>query len=259
VGPGTHFTPRKRVRGHHRLLEQGSQEPEGSQDTFVSRDQSPRTLLCPVTSLPGQNCRPDCTIKYRFLFDSALYDPLSITSLYGSPAMLRYMIESSDFNKDKFLTNPAMGAADQILQWGDLPRLRILFLGSNTGHQLRNLGFFRLIMKQWCISDTHRPGWDVVFDLIDDVLDILVKERWGNELLCMAASMGCMPIIRRLMDRAQHKAGLRTDLLRRSQRAPQTRSFGKPVHQSIGEAVLGNHVDIVEYLLGQEGIETHLP
>jgi hypothetical protein len=95
-----------------------------------------------------QNCRPDCTIKYRFLFDSALYDPLSITSLYGSPAMLRYMIESSDFNKDKFLPNPAMGAADQILQWGDLSRLRILFLGSNTGHQLRNLGFFRLVMKQ---------------------------------------------------------------------------------------------------------------
>jgi ankyrin repeat protein len=74
----------------------------------------------------------------------------------------------------------------------------------------------------------------------------------------MAASMGCMPIIRRLMDRAQHKAGLRTELLCWSQRVPQTRPFGKPVHQSIGEAVLGNHVDVVEYLLRQEGIEAHL-
>lgn len=205
-----------------------------------------------------QNCRPQCTIKPRFVFDSSLYDPLSITSLYGSEAMLRDMLESSDFDEDKFLPNPAMGAADQILQWGDVSRLRMLFLGSNIGHQLRNLGFFRLVMKQWSISDTHYQDWDVVFDLVDDMLDILVKEQWGNELLCMAASMGCMPIIRRLMDRAQHKAELKTELLWGSPRQPQSMSFGKPVHQSIGEAVLGNHVDVVEYLLGQQGIEAHL-
>ncbi|KAG9231371.1 hypothetical protein BJ875DRAFT_506721 [Amylocarpus encephaloides] len=163
--------------------------------------------LCQAGSTRLQNwikqyCRPQCIIKPRFLFDSRLYDPLSITSLYGSETMLRDMLESSDFDKDKFLPNPAMGAADQILQWGDLSRLRMLFSGSNIGHQLRNLGFFRLVMKQWSISDTHGRDWDVVFDLIDDVLDILVKERRGNELLCMAASRGCMPIIRRLMDRA---------------------------------------------------------
>jgi hypothetical protein len=34
--------------------------------------------------------------------------------------------------------------------------------------------------------------------------------------------------------------------------------FGKPVHQLIGEAVLGNHVEVVEYLSGQQGIEAHL-
>ena len=134
----------------------------------------------------------------------------------------------------------------------------MLFLGSNVGHQLRNFEFFRLAMKQWSISDTNCQDWDVVFDLVDDVLDILVTERWGNELLCKAASTGCMPIIRRLMDSAQHKAELRTELLRGSPREPQTMSLGKPVHQSIGEAVLGNHVDVVEYLLGQQGIEAHL-
>jgi ankyrin repeat protein len=203
-----------------------------------------------------QNCRPQCTIKPRFVFDSSLYDPLSITSLYGSEAMLRDMLESSDFDKDKFLGNPAMGAADQILQWGDMSRLRMLFLGSTIGHQLQNLGFFRLVMKQWSTSDKRHQDWDIVFDLIDDVLDILVKEQWGNELLCMAASMGCMPIIRRLMDRGQHKAELKTELLRWSPREPQSMTFGK--HQSIGEAVLGNHVDVVEYLLGQQGIEAHL-
>ncbi|POR39645.1 Vegetative incompatibility protein HET-E-1 [Tolypocladium paradoxum] len=196
-----------------------------------------------------QNCRPDCTIKPRFVFDSSLYDPLSITSLYGSEAMLQGMLESSDFGKDKFLPNSAIGAADQILQWGDLSRLKLL-LGSKIGHEIRNLDFFRLVMKQWSnsISDKCRQGWDVVFDLVDDVLDMMVRERWGNELLRRAASTGCMPIIRRLMDRAQHKAELRAELLDGSQ----------PERGLIGEAVLGNHVDVVEYLLGQQGIEAHL-
>ncbi|KAI1498957.1 hypothetical protein F5X99DRAFT_391625 [Biscogniauxia marginata] len=205
-----------------------------------------------------QNCRPECAIQPRFIFDSSLYDPLSITSLYGSEAMLRDMLENSNFGKDKFLPNPAMGAADQVLQWGDFSRLRILFWGSKVGHQLWNLEFFGLVMKQWSFSDKNRQDWNVVFDLIDDLSDVLVKEQWGNELLCRAARIGCMPIIRRLMDKAQRKAELRTELLRGYQRESPIGSFGKPVHQSIGEAVLGNHIDVVEYLLEQPGIEIHL-
>jgi hypothetical protein len=60
------------------------------------------------------------------------------------------------------------------------------------------------------------------------------------------------------MDRAQHNTELRAELLCGSLREPQIMSFGKLVYQSIGEAVLGNHVDVVEYLLGQQGIEVHL-
>lgn len=41
-----------------------------------------------------QNCRPDCAIQPRFQFVGSLYDSLSITSLYGSEAMLRYMLET---------------------------------------------------------------------------------------------------------------------------------------------------------------------
>lgn len=75
-----------------------------------------------------QNCRPGCAFTPRFQFDSDLYDPLSITTLYGSEAMLREMLKKSDFsNRDMFLPNPAMGAAEQILQWGHVSRLRILF------------------------------------------------------------------------------------------------------------------------------------
>ncbi len=205
-----------------------------------------------------QNCRPGCAIKARFQFDSRLYDPLSITSLYGSEAMLRHMLENSDFDKDKFLPQPATGAADQILQWGDLARLRILLLEGKLDHQLRNLDFFRLIIRQWSDPTTRHHDWDLVFNLIDHVLDTLVQEHCANELLCMAARAGCMPIIQRLMIRAQHGGKLKTELLRGVRREQELPSFGKSVHQSVGEAVLGNHVDVVEYLLGQKGIEAHL-
>ena len=82
----------------------------------------------------SQNCRPGCTIKARFEFDSHLYDPLSITSLYGSDAILRDMLENSNFDRDKYLPLPATAAADQILQWGDLSRLRMIFLEGKLGH-----------------------------------------------------------------------------------------------------------------------------
>lgn len=41
--------------------------------------------------------------------------------------MLRKMLENSDFNGDQYPPNTAMSAADHILQWGDLPRLKLLF------------------------------------------------------------------------------------------------------------------------------------
>ncbi|RYP21601.1 hypothetical protein DL767_009218 [Monosporascus sp. MG133] len=187
-----------------------------------------------------QNRRPDCVIEPKFEFHTSLYDPLSLTSLYGPEAMLRYMLENSDFGRDRYLPEPGMGAVDRVLQWGDLSRLRILFLEGKLGHQLQNLDFFGLVIKRW------------------SELDTMVQEKWGNELLCVAARAGCMPVVRRLMTRAEHDAELRGELLRDSRCNKQTPFSGKPTHQSIGEAVLGNHADVVEYLLGQNGIEAHL-
>ncbi|MCJ1398882.1 hypothetical protein MMC11_002083 [Xylographa trunciseda] len=205
-----------------------------------------------------QNCRSDCVIKARFPFESCLYDPLSITALYGSEAMLHNMLKNSDFDLEQFLPRAATGAADQVLQWGDLSRLRILFSENKISHQLQNLDFFRLVLRQWSTFGKHRHYWDLVFDLVEHVSNTMVQQEWGNELLCIAASAGCMPIIQRLMNRAQHQPELRTELLREVRRDQQCSSFGKSVHQSIGEAVLGNHADVVEYLLGEKGIEAHL-
>lgn len=205
-----------------------------------------------------QNCRPACTIKPRFDFDSRLYDPLGITSLYGSEAMLRHMLENSSFDRDKFLPHTAERAADQILQWWHRDRLRFLLMDRKLGHQLRTIDFFRIVIRQWSTGTVRHENWDLVFDVVNHIRGTLIREHWANELLCVAAGAGCMPILRRLMTMAEHNVQLRGELLRGVQRKPDFPSFGKSPHQSIGEAVLGNHVDVVEYLLDQEGIETHL-
>lgn len=192
----------------------------------------------------NQYCRPGCAIKARFDFDGELYDPLSIISLYGSDAILRHMLQESDFDKDKYFHSTAAIAADQILQWGNLSKLEILFLEGKLRHQLRNLDFFRLIIKRWSDFGSRHDNWANAFDLVDNVLDALVDEQWGNELLCIAARAGCLPMIQRLMNRAQDMEKLKTELWRNS--------------RPIGEAVLGNHVSAVECLLRETGLEVDL-
>lgn len=192
----------------------------------------------------NQYCRPGCAIKARFDFDSRLYDPLGIISLYGSDAILRHMLQKSDFDKDKYFPSTAAIAADQILQWGNLSKLEILFLEGKLRHQLRNLDFFRLIIKRWSDFGSRHENWADAFDLVDNVLDALVNEQWGNELLCIAARAGCLPMIQRLMNRAQHMEKLKTEFWRNS--------------RPIGEAVLGNHVSAVECLLRETGLEVDL-
>lgn len=192
----------------------------------------------------NQNCRPDCAMKARFEFDSRLYDPLSITSLYGSEAILRDMLENPNFDKNRFLPLPAFNAAHQIFQWRDLSRLKMLFLEGKFGNQLWNLDFFRLMVGQWSHYGPRHENWNMAFELVDHALGSLIEEQWAHELLCIAARAGCMPMIQHLLGRAQHQTELRIELL-----------CG---FQSIGEAVLGNHPDVVAYLLGQPGFEVHL-
>lgn len=53
-----------------------------------------------------------------------------------------------------------------------------------------------------------------MLDLVHDVLGTAVEEKWANELLCAAASVGCLPTIRRLMDNAQQKTEVKSELFR---------------------------------------------
>lgn len=186
-----------------------------------------------------QNCRPECTLTQRVEFNSHLYDPLGIAALYGSEAVLRDMLDNSSFNEDRFLRETALAATDQILQWGDVSRLKMLFLGKRLGHQLQNIRFFRLVIRKWRELGVHRHNWNFVFGLVDYVLDKMIEEKGSNDLLCIAASAGCVPFARRFISSAQGKSELRNELLREppyEQQGP--RAFRKPTHQSVGEAVL---------------------
>ncbi|GKZ30418.1 hypothetical protein AbraIFM66950_009063 [Aspergillus brasiliensis] len=182
--------------------------------------------LCRVNSIrirnwTQQNRRPGCAMPPRLPFDSQLYDPLSITCLYGSVDMLHVMLRDSDFDNDHYLEVTAMKAADQILQWGDMSRLKILLLEERLGHQLRNLDFFRLIIRRWREASVSRPDWDDAFALIDLMTDQMIQQQWGYELLCVAASAGCAPIVQRLLSGAQHNDELRRELLREIPPKPQ--------------------------------------
>lgn len=78
--------------------------------------------------------RPRYAIVPRFEFESALYDPLSITSLYGSLSMLLHILQTADLQGTKYNPNTIVLAADQIKRWGNPARLRILqncLLGSH--------------------------------------------------------------------------------------------------------------------------------
>ena len=88
------------------------------------------------------------------------------------------------------------------------------------------------------------------------MIPLLVTDSWGNELLCVAAEAGCLPVIERLFDEAGRNPELRAELLR--DRPRQIHKNRHDRHQSVGEAVKANHVDVVRYLLRQPGIEPHL-
>lgn len=79
----------------------------------------------------------------------------------------------------------------------------------------------------------------------------MIREEWGYELLCQAISYGCLPIVERLFEEAAHNSAMRNELLRDPQRDSSFRLYN---HQSVGEAVWNNRVEVLRYLLQQDGI-----
>lgn len=205
----------------------------------------------------GQNCRPDCTITPKFGYNSHSQDPLTVVSLHGPESALRKLLENDniDLSSKEFLLDSVQQTIKQIIQWGDISRLSILFRDTLVGPEVRNIGFFNQIMTEWASSDKKSRPWAGCFDLVFDICDdTLVRGKRGNELLCLAVSCGCLPMVERLFEEAAYRPAMRDELLRDVRRDIKPPDY----HQSIGEAVWHNHVEVLRYLLKQEGIEVHL-
>ena len=205
-----------------------------------------------------QNRRPDCAVNPRQEFDSSLYDPLSITALYGSEAMLCRVLGDADLGSGPYVSQPVKAATIQLLRWGDLSRLKILLMEIRAKDQISIIDFFQIIIKQWNTYEIQRDSWDLAFGILGSVLHWLIRDQLGNELLCIAARGGCMPLVQRLLSMAVGHQTLRGELQRDPQRQIENLAATKPAHQSIGEAVSGNHVDIVQYLLEAGTVRQHL-
>lgn len=202
----------------------------------------------------AQNCRPGCAVQPRFVFDSGLYDPLSITCLNGSDALLQRVLGEADLSGpgDAFLPGTFVKAADQVLQWGDLDRIKVLWASGNGRQQLRGLEFFCLVLEQWWKSpaERYRVGWDGVFALLDDVCDEMAGDQWGRIVLSKAIVVGCLPVVQRLFEAARSRPALMTELGDMSQ--------GDMNQGDIETAGLANDADILKYLLRQQDMKAHV-
>ena len=205
----------------------------------------------------GQNCRPDCTITPKFGYDHHSQDPLTVVSLHGPKLALKRLLEDDkiDLSSKEFLLDSVKQTIKQIIQLGDVSRLSLLLRDTRVGPEIRNIGIFHQVMTQWASSRKKLRPWASCFDLVFDICDdVLVQGKWGNELLCLAVSCGCLPMVERLFEEAARKPLMRDELLRDVRRDIKPPDY----HQSIGEAVWYNHVEVLRYLLQQEGIEVHL-
>lgn len=79
-----------------------------------------------------------------------------------------------------------------------------------------------------------------MFGHVDCVLDISVRERWAGELLRVAAGAGCMPILKRMVTRAQHNTEMKKELVRGL-------SSGKPQQNALRVAVQGGDLDLISF------------
>ncbi|KAL2110362.1 hypothetical protein VUR80DRAFT_1246 [Thermomyces stellatus] len=142
--------------------------------------------------------------------------------------------------------------------WSQPPlSLRLMPLGSKLWDPVDTVFFFRLLMEHWADFAQWRDIWELAFGLVNGVVDTLVQDRCGNELLCLAARWGCMPIVHRLVAMPHHTE-LKRELLYGTRRERHLPSPAEWIHQSIGEAVLEDRIDDVEYLLQEDGIEAHI-
>jgi hypothetical protein len=121
--------------------------------------------------------------------------------------MLNHLLNITDLSSDIYLPLSLMRASDQILHYGYLAKLRLVFLHHWNWQEVWRSDFFLLVVDKW-LDTSIREGhedWKVAFSLVDGVFDILAEEGWGKTLFRLARRAGCVPITKCLLEGARRK------------------------------------------------------
>ncbi|OAQ96024.1 hypothetical protein LLEC1_03761 [Akanthomyces lecanii] len=214
----------------------------------------------------AQFVRPDCTrqpdesrARPRSL------DPMTIVSLYGPVYLFEELSRRVDTAAAGGLSITAKqreNAVETILCQGDMSRLPKLMRFDTEANLAEAVHFSVAVMQHWSakregLTADEKSNFDLIFDHIATGFELMVEHKWGNELLCLAAARGCLPIIERLFQAASCNSGLRQEILRAPHRE-NGRQAGAVAHQSVGDAAWNGQGATVAFLLEQEGIEAHL-
>jgi len=185
----------------------------GASDGEALPDVSAIETLCRKGSTRFSNwtalsrCQPDSILAPPgFGTQFGLHDPLSITSLYGTDAMLRRLVERIDFVNGGYMPFSALYAAELVvLESCGLEKLRILLLEGKTRQQLQSVQWLQFIIEQWDILNERYSDWGPALDLVRYLFDQMTEEAWAVELSELAARIGCAPVLRHFRD---HQYGL---------------------------------------------------
>lgn len=239
--------------------------------------------------------RPNRTVRPRYQLNSCTFDPLVVAAFYLPDAGLFQVLKSGVFKEGYYGDDPLVTATKVLLEHDMLPRLRVLLTHHKCMKEFQMFKCFRDIINKWrgkrcgalrAREDQHeenqraeeeeqheaerRRNWDALFDLVKPTLDTMLTEQWANDLFCMAAGKGCMPVVERLVHAAENNAALKAAIWGVERNAALQVSLwgvGKTAaivtalqlgHQSIGRAAANAHLDVVKYLLAQQDADKHL-
>lgn len=213
-----------------------------------------------------QFLRPDCTRQHdESRARPRSLDPMTIVSLYGPGYLFDELLLELDTAAEKGLSITAEqreNAVKTILRQGDMSRLPKLMRFDTEANLAEAVHSSVAVMQHWSskcedLTADEKSNFDLVFDHIASGFNMMVEQEWGNELLCLAAGCGCIPIIERLFKAASCNPDLRKEILRTPHR-DNGKQHEAVHHQSVGDAAWNGQGATVAFLLEQEGIEAHL-
>jgi len=225
---------------------------EASQESWPLMDQLQK--LCAHRSKRFRNwCH-----KYRRLDsrnseqrDMPCQDPLGVVARFGSPIMLRLMLQESDLaDEDTFHRDSLFEALRLALDHEDFVKCRVLF-------QYPSIWYDRFFHEALACYHRKReggrplaPGWHELFSLVHDITDALTQNKLGNVLVCNAARHGCVPLLRHLLDASNKDPEVMDAVLTPwPEPAGADQNTAWQHHQSIARAVRFSHAGAVRFLL----------